>query len=98
MKPDGSASQEARERGRHLYERGGSLPACASCHGAKGEGVAAQPQVPVIAGQEWRYLDKQLRDWRAGERRNSPDTLMSQVTKGLSDKDIEDLASHLSGM
>ena len=101
MKPDGLAQGEARARGQQLFEQvdaARGLPSCASCHGPKGEGVPGLPQVPKVQGQEWRYLDQQLRDWRSGERKNAPDGLMSQVTKGLSDKDIESLATYLSGM
>jgi cytochrome c553 len=105
MAPDGSgrvpAKAEALSKGRALFEEGDAargVPSCASCHGPKGEGIPAQPLVPIVGGQEWRYVDKQLRDWRAGERRNGPDPLMNQVTKVLTDKDIEALATYLSGM
>ena len=87
--------------GKSLYENGDparGVVACISCHGGQGKGLAASPLTPVIGGQEWRYLDKQLRDWRSGERRNSPDGAMSQIIKTLSDADIESLANYLSGI
>lgn len=101
MKPDGTAKGEALARGKALFEQGDAakgIAACASCHGPQGEGVAGLLHVPIVKGQEWRYLDKQLRDWRSGDRKNSPDPAMSQVTQGLTDKDIEALATYLSGM
>lgn len=101
MKPDGSAQGDVLNRGRQLYVYGDGtrgITACASCHGDKGQGTPVQPLIPVIGGQEWRYLDKQLRDWRSGERRNGPDAAMNQLTKALSDNDIEALAFYLSGM
>src|SRR5690606_25600383 len=101
MQPDGSAKGEALSLGKALYEQGDparGIVSCASCHGAHGEGLPGQALIPVIRGQEWRYLDKQLRDWRAGDRRNGPDPLMNQVTRALSDKEIEALATYLSGM
>ena len=87
--------------GKSLFENGDparSIAACISCHGALGKGVEGSALTPVIGGQEWRYLDKQLRDWRSGERRNSPDGAMSQITKTLSDAEIEALANYLSGI
>lgn len=94
-------ARDVSQVGRHLYERGDAsrgVVACASCHGLDGRGSADQPLMPRIAGQEWRYLDKQLRDWRSGERRNSAGQLMNAVTRGLTDAEIEALATHLSGL
>ncbi|ABM35892.1 c-type cytochrome [Polaromonas naphthalenivorans] len=87
--------------GKSLYENGDparGVVACSSCHGVKGKGLAASPLAPVVGGQEWRYLDQQLRDWRSGERRNSDGGVMSQATKALTDADIESLANYLSGI
>lgn len=87
--------------GRTLYEQGDSargVVPCASCHGLDGRGRRDQPLAPHIAGQEWRYLDKQLRDWRSGDRRNSAGLVMNAVTRALTDAEIEALATHLSGL
>ena len=92
---------ELHELGKSLFEKGDTargVLACVACHGDKGKGVAGASLGPVIGGQEWRYLDKQLRDWRAGERRNSADGVMNKVTHELSDKEIEALADYLSGI
>ena len=40
---------------------GDGLAACASCHGAQGEGQGAMPR---LAGINAAYLRKQLDDWR----------------------------------
>lgn len=98
MKGEGG---DAHTVGRRLYEQGDAtrgVLACVQCHGAQGKGVAALPLVPVIGGQEWRYLDQQLRDWRSGERRNSADGVMNQVLKPLTDAELESLALYLSGL
>lgn len=84
-----------------LYERGDAnrgIVACQTCHGAAGRGIAGDPLTPVVGGQEWRYLDKQLRDWRSGERRNSSGGIMNLVTRQLTDAEIESLAYYLSGI
>ncbi|MFT3857188.1 MAG: c-type cytochrome [Aquabacterium sp.] len=101
MKPDGGAQGDVPNRGRQLYAQGDAargITACITCHDDKGQGTSGQPLIPVIGGQEWRYLDKQLRDWRSGERRNGPDAAMNQAAKALNDNEIEALASYLSGM
>ena len=92
--------------GQRLYTQGDAargVPACITCHGETGRSQrlgqgAAQVLVPHIGGQEWRYLDKQLRDWRSGERRNSAGGVMNQATQKLSGTEIESLANYLSGL
>lgn len=82
--------------GQRLYEQGDAtrgVLACASCHSPQAKGAALAPR---IAGQEWRYLDKQLRDWRSGDRKNSPDGVMNKALSPLSDAEIEALATHLA--
>lgn len=96
MKGEGG---EPHPLGQALFEQGDparGVVACISCHGAQGKGVKGNALAPVIGGQEWRYLDKQLRDWRSGERRNSADGVMSQVLKPLTDAEVEALANYLS--
>ncbi len=44
-----------------------SFAPCAACHGAKGEGNPAL-NAPAIAGQDAAYLERQLRNFRAGRR------------------------------
>jgi len=43
--------------------------ACAACHGADGNSVAGM--FPNLAGQTWRYIYIQLKDFKEG-RRNNP--------------------------
>lgn len=87
--------------GKTLFDQGDpgrGIVACASCHGEKGKGLAANPLAPVIGGQEWRYMEKQMLEWRSGERRNSPDGVMNNVTKALTDAELASLVNHLSGL
>lgn len=75
------------------------LPACATCHGDQGQGMAQGAEhAPRVGGQDSRYLARQLADWRNGERRNSPRGAMGQIARGLSDADIAALAAYLSGL
>ena len=49
---------------------------CAACHGA--DGNSPMPEVPSLAGQTWRYLYIQLRDFKEGRRSNPQMTPMAQ--------------------
>lgn len=62
--------------------------ACRTCHGI--DGLARMPIAPHLAGESEIYLETQLRAFRSGKRRHE---MMSVVAKGLSDKDIADLAA-----
>ncbi|HUO02128.1 MAG TPA: c-type cytochrome [Rhizomicrobium sp.] len=82
------------ETGKRLYENGDPahfVMACASCHGANGEGHGA---VPRLAGQHASYLEHQLGLFSSGLRENR---LMHFNTLDLSDDEIEALASYLAG-
>lgn len=66
---------------------------CAACHGANG--IAVLPDAPNLAGQNEIYLVKALKDYRSGARKHEQMTVMA---KGLSDKDIENLAAYYNRM
>ena len=61
---------------------------CASCHGADGNAVA--PAFPSLAGQTWRYLYVQLKDYKEGRRSNP---IMSPMAAGLSREDMINVAN-----
>ena len=62
--------------------------ACIVCHGAMG--LSQAPNTPNLAGQPDVYLLQQLKLFRNGKRQNE---VMAVIAKGLSDTDIDDLAS-----
>lgn len=101
---------EGNSLGKKLYLEGdaarGIIP-CVTCHGANGKGVNQPPQshhsltpelIPIIGGQDWHYLDQQLRDWRSGERANSSSAIMNAVTEKLTDAEITALSDFLSAL
>ena len=47
----------------------GKSATCAGCHGADGNSV--NPEWPSLAGQHAKYIEKQLREFKAGERANA---------------------------
>ncbi|OBS09206.1 c-type cytochrome [Acidihalobacter prosperus] len=64
---------------------------CAACHGATGSGF--NPQYPNLAGQNYRYLVKQLTEFKSGKRRNAT---MNGMAAKLSDEDIRHLAAYFA--
>jgi len=99
MRGDGTGDNPA---GRQLYTQGDAarnITACVECHAEQGQGKSAgNERFPVIGGQDRRYLEKQLIEWRGGERRNSPGAVMNQVAKSLTDREIKALADYISGL
>jgi cytochrome c553 len=87
--------------GARLYREGDAargVVACASCHGESGRTAAAEggPSVPILRGQDPRYLEEQLGHWRSGFRRNSPGNVMNQAIRPLTDDEIHALAAYLA--
>ncbi len=71
---------------------------CVTCHGNKGKGLAPnQHRYPVIGGQHKEYLIKQLKNFKSHARKNDPGGVMGMVAGFLSEKDMEDVASYISG-
>lgn len=61
---------------------------CAACHGPGGS--SANPEFPSLAGQTWRYVYLQLKDYKEGRR---SDPQMTPFAEGLSRQDMLDLAA-----
>lgn len=86
-------------RGKLLAEKGDwktDVPACFSCHGASGEGVA--PGFPALAGQQPDYLFAQLAAWHAGERGNSPQKLMDGIARRMNPDDMRAVSDYLGSL
>jgi cytochrome c553 len=63
--------------------------ACQTCHGM--DGLSRLPDAPNLAGQPVGYLERALRAFRDGARKNE---MMSVAARTLSDQDIRDLAAY----
>ncbi len=70
-----------------------ALEVCAACHGSNGISVAAN--IPNLAGQRAKYLEKQLQAFRAGERANA---IMNAVAEQLDDTTITAIAAFFAGL
>jgi cytochrome c553 len=86
---NGRGPGRALELGQRLYERD-----CASCHGAKAEGDESK-LFPLLAGQHYRYLLRQVTDIRSGSRRNANPEMVRRI-RTYTTRDLEALADYTS--
>jgi cytochrome c553 len=87
-----------------LVQRGGVLSAagdsareiraCEICHADAGVGIA--PSFPYLAGQYADYTERQLLQWKAGDRRNDPLRVMAEIAERLEDEEIRALALYFA--
>lgn len=70
--------------------------ACAACHAP--DGNSTMPANPVLAGQGYDYLLKQLRNFKlpAGQDGARPNAVMTAMVANLSDADLVNLAAFYS--
>lgn len=97
----GAADPALVARGEALF-RGGDLqkgmPACTGCHSPDGQGNPPAG-FPHLGGQHASYIEKQLTDFREGDRTNDGDSMiMRAIAAKLSNKDIKALASYIQGL
>ena len=77
--------------GKALYEK-----QCKECHGANGEGQK-EKFYPVIAGQHYKYLLRQMTEIRDGKRRNAnPD--MVKVIKPYTNEQLVAISAYQSSL
>lgn len=78
-------------QGKELYEK-----QCKECHGINGEGDK-EKFYPVIAGQHYKYLLRQMTDIRDGKRRNAnPD--MVRIIKPYTNEQLVAISAYQSSM
>lgn len=77
------------ERGKELYQKD-----CQICHGNNGEGNAKK-FYPLVAGQHYKYMVRQLLEIRDGKRRNA-NPKMVKAMQNYADVDVAVMADYLS--
>lgn len=96
----GAADEKLAAAGTTLY-RGGNkkkgIAACIACHGPTGAGNPAA-KFPKLSGQHAAYIEKAMKDFRAGTRTNDMNKMMQNVAEKMSDKEIKAVASYISGL
>jgi len=104
-KPDAEAiaelSANAVEIARELFTKGrpgAGIPACVSCHSDRpaNKRLAKGRVAPLLTSQHQRYLAKQLRDFKSGERGNDTIGIMPAIAAKLSEREIEVIAAYLA--
>lgn len=95
------ANPELVELGESIYRAGISslnVAACSGCHSPTGQGND-QAGFPALGGQHAQYTASQLKAFRSGTRSNDGNSMpMRIVSERLTDKEIDALASYLSGL
>ena len=70
-----------------------AVGSCWSCHGAGGP--PKDPTIPIIQGQQVGYLEKQLHDFRSGERENQ---IMSSMAESIRPADVARASAMIAAM
>lgn len=96
----GAADEKLVAAGAKLY-RGGNkkkgVAACIACHGPTGAGNPAA-KFPKLSGQHAKYVEKAMKDFRSGARSNDMNKMMQNIAEKMSDKEIQAVASYISGL
>jgi len=86
----GTHAQQATEQ---LHQRA-TAAMCANCHGTEGRTVEGSA-IPALAGMPKDYHVLQMQAFKNGTR---PATVMHQITKGLTDAQIDTIASYFASV
>lgn len=70
---------------------------CTACHGKDGK-TPLMPDYPKIAGQNAKYIEKQMLDIKSGARANGNSAAMKGVMVIVSDEEIKVLADYVAKM
>ncbi len=106
VKSGGTTKPELLDLGQKVYRAGiaaRNIPACSACHAPTGHGNAPAGY-PSLAGQHAEYTATQLKMYRKGYQDDSGRTndgnakIMRTIAFGLSDKEIEAVASYIAGL
>jgi cytochrome c553 len=96
----GETPEQYIEAGKALYQGGDEergITACIACHGPQGNGSSLSG-FPDISGQHATYTASQLKSFRSGQRHNSMNGMMRDISMKLTDEDIEILSNYISGL
>ena len=91
---------EKTDLGLKIYRSGiadKGIPACAACHGPKGEGNPTAGY-PVLGGQYSSYIGKILHDYKSVERSSDPNEIMRTIANRLNDEEINAVSDYATGL
>ena len=87
-----SAAAHAQDKATALHNRA-TAAMCANCHGTDGRTTEGSA-IPSLVGMPKDYMVLQLKAFKDGTR---PATVMHQITKGLTDAQIDTISSYYAG-
>lgn len=88
-----SSSALAQADGAKLYAE----KTCVACHGKDGK-KPLTPDYPKIAGQNAKYVERQMLDIKSGARANGNSAAMKGVMHLVSDAEIKALSEYIAAM
>lgn len=96
----GTTAADQVELGQKIFRSGNGttqVSACSGCHGPDGMGNPTA-NFPRISGQHAAYIEKTLKDFRAGVRANDPQKMMQGVVSRMTDAEIAAVAQYVQGL
>ena len=96
----GTAAAEQVELGQKIFRAGNAksgVTACSACHGPTGSGNPAA-DFPSINSQQAPYVEKALKDFRAGTRTTDPNKMMRDIAAKMTDQEIAAVAQYVQGL
>jgi len=84
-----NASAQTQDKATQLHNRA-TAAMCANCHGTDGRTTEGSA-IPALVGMPKEYMVLQLKAFKDGSR---PATVMHQITKGLTDAQIDTISSY----
>ena len=84
-----SVASHAQDKTTQLHNRA-TAAMCANCHGTEGRTIEGSA-IPSLAGMPKDYMVLQMKAFKEGTR---PATVMHQITKGLTDAQIDTIATY----
>ncbi|BDU56290.1 MULTISPECIES: c-type cytochrome [unclassified Limnohabitans] len=84
-----SVASHAQDKATQLHNRA-TAAMCANCHGTEGRTIEGSA-IPSLAGMPKDYMVLQMKAFKEGTR---PATVMHQITKGLTDAQIDTIANY----
>jgi cytochrome c553 len=96
-----NAGKKYWEVGEKLFRAGNpkaGVPACLACHGPTGRGNPG-PAYPSVGGQHGAYTSARLKFYREGsDKAKAAAPAMVEISKRLSDEEIQGLATYIEGL
>jgi cytochrome c553 len=84
-----SATAHAQDKATQLHNRA-TAAMCANCHGTDGRTIEGSA-IPSLVGMPKDYMVLQMKAFKDGSR---PATVMHQITKGLTESQIDTIANY----